>query len=74
MEYTSAHINASWWIKVYGQDNHGCKIDCLVGVSGLLDLIGVDLANKFVKKAFDCGESKKICKLRRGLKITFYAK
>lgn len=73
MNYSTATINANFRIKVYGWID-GLKIDMLVGVSGLLQLIGTDLANKFVERAFNSKEDRTICKLRRGLKITFYVK
>lgn len=71
--YSVTEINRNWLIKVYGVDETGKRINKLVGVSGLLKLIGIDLAAKFIKKAFERGLDKFICKLRRGLKITFYA-
>lgn len=46
----------------------------LVGVFGLIKLIGIELANKMFSKAFRGRGDKLICKLRRGLKITFYNK
>lgn len=73
MNYTTAAINANFRIKAYGWVD-GLKIDMLVGVAGLLQLIGTDYANKFVARAFKSGENRTVCKLRRGLKITFYVK
>jgi len=73
MNYTTAAINSNFRIKAYGWID-GLKIDMLVGVAGLLQLIGTELANKFLKRAFDSREDKTVCKLRRGLKITFYVK
>ena len=71
--YTVTEINRNWLIKVYGVDQNGNRINKLVGVSGLLQLIGVDLAAKFITRAFRDMLDKVVCKLRRGLKITFYA-
>ena len=73
MDYTSSVINKSFKIKVYGLDNNGRKINKLVGVSGLIALIGIEFVNKFVKRAFNEGADATYCKLRRGLKVTFYA-
>lgn len=73
MTYTTKCINANFRIKVYGIIN-GTRIDKLVGVKGLLELIGAELANKFITKALKCGMDKFIAKLRRGIKITFYFK
>ena len=74
LNYTSKMINSNFRIKVAGLDEQGNKINKLVGVSGILALIGEELLNKFVRRAFDCMADACICKLRRGLKITFYAK
>lgn len=73
MNYSTAAINANFRIKAYGWID-GLKIDMLVGVAGLLQLIGTEHANKFVERAFNSKEDKTICKLRRGIKITFYVK
>lgn len=71
LNYTSTEINRTFKIKVYGNvDNK--KIDTLVGVTGLVNLIGYDLANKFLDRAFNSLHDNTICKLRRGLKVTFY--
>lgn len=72
MKYSTTTINANWKIKVYGYVD-GKRINILVGVSGLIKLIGEKLANKLVCRAFRDMLDKCICKLRRGLKITFYA-
>jgi hypothetical protein len=73
MSYTTSVINKNFKIKVYGLDNNGKKVNKLVGVSGLIALIGVEFVNKFVKRAFNEGADATYCKLRRGLKVTFYA-
>ncbi len=73
MNYSTATINANFRIKVYGIVE-GIKYDMLVGVKGLVELIGVELANKLLARAFKSKEDKTPCKLRRGIKITFYAK
>lgn len=74
LAYATAVINRNFRIKVAGVDANGNRINTLVGVSGLLKLIGVELANKFLNRAFNCLEDVCICKLRRGLKISFYGK
>lgn len=71
LNYSTREINKTFKIKVYGYVD-GRKIDTLVGVSGLLRLIGVELANKMLAKAFRTMDDKQVCKLRRGIKITFY--
>lgn len=51
MIHTSKFINKNFRIKVSGIDNEGNRINKLVGVSGLLNLIGETLADKFVTRA-----------------------
>lgn len=72
MTYTTREVNANWKIKVNGVMN-GKKMNILVGVSGLVNMIGKELADKFIVRAFRDMLDKCICKLRRGLKVTFYA-
>lgn len=74
LNYTTSQINRNFRIKVAGVDENGNKINTLVGVSGALKLIGVELLNKFLKRAFECMEDVCVCKLRRGLKFSFYVK
>lgn len=70
--YTKHEVNANFKIKVYGRLENGKKVDTLVGVSGLIMLIGVELANKQIARAFKSMDDKCVCKLRRGLKVTYY--
>lgn len=72
--YNTKLINSNFRLKVYGNGADGKRINKLVGVSGLLDLIGVELLNKFVGRALNCMEDVCVCKLRRGLKVSFYVK
>ncbi len=74
LAYSSKEINRNFRIKVSGIDSEGNKIHTLVGVTGAMNLIGVELLNKFLKRAFECMDDVCICKLRRGLKFSFYAK
>lgn len=67
-------INSNFRIKVNGKDGAGRKINMLVGVSGAIALIGEELFGKFVERAFNSPACNTTCKLRRGLKITFYGK
>lgn len=49
------------------------KVNVLVGVSGLIKIVGdIKLVNRLLKRAFNCYGDKEVCKLRRGVKITFY--
>lgn len=72
MNYTTKEINSNFKIKVDGVDENGVKLHKAVGVRGLLELIGAEMANKMLKRAFNCMDDKCVCKLRRGIKITFY--
>lgn len=72
LRYTTREINRNYKIKVAGLVD-GSKVNTLVGVSGLLELVGVEMANKLLDRAFRCMDDKQVCKLRRGLKIIFYA-
>lgn len=74
LNYSTRYINRNYLIKVAGVDNDGCKINTLVGVSGMLALIGCKLANKFIDRAEKGIGDNCVCKLRRGLKVTFYNK
>lgn len=72
--YSTKEINLNFRIKVAGFDENGKKINKLVGVSGLIKLIGIEFVNKFLAKAFGGKSDKTVCKLRRGIKISFYSK
>ena len=73
LQYSTREINRDFKIKVYGYTDEGRKVDMLVGVSRLILLIGVEHANKQIERAYKTGQDKCICKLRRGLKVTYYA-
>lgn len=53
---------------------HGCGYHTLVGWSGLVEAIGLELAEKAVLRALDSGMDKWSWKLRRGLRLDFYSK
>jgi hypothetical protein len=73
LNYSVSEINRNFKIKVFGRIN-GRKINTLVGVSGLLNLLdgAVDLVNRLLDRAFASTSDKCVCKLRRGLQISFY--
>lgn len=72
LEYTTKEINCTFKIKVNGIVN-GKKVNVLVGVSGLIKIVGdIKLVNRLLKRAFNCYGDKEVCKLRRGVEITFY--
>ena len=72
LKYKTSEINSNYKIKVAGMVN-GKKVNILVGVSGLIKIVGdIDLVNRLLDRAFNCYGDKEVCKLRRGVKITFY--
>lgn len=73
MDFTTQMINRDFRINMQEFVN-GTRVRHLIGVSTLIELIGIELANKFVHRAYDCGADSCICKLRRGLQISFYSK
>lgn len=74
LNYTTAFINRNFLIKVSGVDNELNRIHKLVGVSGAVNLIGAELLNKFIDRTIKSRADKCTCKLRRGIKVTFYLK
>lgn len=74
IELTTEAINRNWRIKVYGIVN-GTKVNKLVGVSGLLEILGsMEKLVKFVLRAFNSMADKCACKIYGGAIVTFYAK
>ena len=73
MTYTSRQINRDFRLKVFGFLN-GKKINMLVCVSGLLNLIGEELMEKQLNRAYKSGMDVTVCKLRRGLQVSYYSK
>lgn len=74
LKYDTTEINRNFRIKVAGINADGHKINTLVGVWGLQNLIGEELFGKFIERAFVSTEDVTVCKLRRGLKVSFYVK
>lgn len=72
LTFSTKQINRNFIIKVSGLYNNE-KINKAVGVSGFLTLVDdIALANRLLERAFDCPNDKCECKLRRGIKFTFY--
>lgn len=72
LKYTTRQINGNYKIKVSGLYD-GQKVNTLVGVSGFLKMVDdVELCNRLLDRAFNCMQDVCVCKLRRGLKISFY--
>ena len=73
-QYTTKYINQNFRIKVFGRDENGKKINTLMGVSGIVEMIGEELFYKFVTRAIRCMQDVCVCKLRRGLQVSLYVK
>lgn len=73
LNYSVSEINRNFKIKVFGRIN-GKKVNTLVGVSGLINILdgATDLVNRLLDRAFNSKGDKCVCKLRRGLQISFY--
>lgn len=72
LKYTTREINRNYRIKVYGVFE-GKKVNTLVGVSGFLKMVNdIDLCNRLLDRANASMNDVCVCKLRRGLKISFY--
>lgn len=65
----SRKMNSNFRVKVHGLGYH-----TLVGWSGLNEIVGPELAERAVCKAFESKQDKWTWKLRRGLKLDFYSK
>ncbi len=74
LPYTTAYINRNFLLKVSGTDNQNRRINKLVGVSGLVALLGEDLAGKCIDRALKSSTDKVKCCFRRGLRVTLYFK
>lgn len=72
LKYTTKEINSNYKIKVSGLYD-GTKVNTLVGVAGLVRMVGdIALTNRLLDRAFGCMDDVCVCKLRRGIKISFY--
>lgn len=74
MKYDTTFINRNFLLKVYGVDSENKRINRLVGVSGLVGLIGVELTEKFITRALNSKKDSVKSRLRRGLQVTLYFK
>ena len=73
--YTTTEINRNFRIKVFGIDETGKKVNKLMGVSGAMRLVGdIKIFNNLLDRAFNSMDDVCVCKLRRGVKVSFYVK
>ena len=71
IKFTTKEINMHFLIRIQGKIA-GRRINKLVGVSGLIATIGhVDTTNTLLTRAMNSRADLIVCKLRRGIKITF---
>lgn len=71
--FSVSEINRHFKIKAY-QNTDTQYINKALGVRGLLSLLpDAALINRLLSRAFSSPKSKVVCRLRRGLVITFYA-
>lgn len=74
LNYTTTEINRNFIIKVNGMVEDK-KVNVAVGVSGLRRIVADDsLCNRLLDRAFNSPKDVEVCKLRRGVKISFYYK
>ena len=72
LKYRTREINHNFKIKVAGIYD-GQKINTLVGVSGLIRMVNdIELTNRLLDRAFSTMDDKVVCRLRRGIRISFY--
>ena len=72
LKYSKREINRNFKVKVSGT-YEGQKVSTLVGVNGLLRFVGdIDLTNRILDRAFNGRDDKCVCRLRRGIAISFY--
>ncbi len=72
LKYTTKQVNRNYKIKISGV-YEGSKINTLVGVTGLIKIVNdIELTNRLLDRAFATMDDKVVCKLRRGLRVSFY--
>ena len=72
LKYTTREINRNYKIKVSGLYD-GQKLNPSAALSGLIRLVGdIELTNRLLDRAFNDMTDVCVCKLRRGIKISFY--
>lgn len=72
LHYSSREINREFLIKVAGRLVSGEYINKLVGVKGLLEYVGIDRADKMLKRAFASKTDCLTCKVYGGIRVSFY--
>lgn len=63
---SSKIFNNQFRVKIYGNG-----LNTLVGYDGFMRVVG-DVSSQLLKRALSCHDDKCVCKLRRGIQVTFY--
>jgi hypothetical protein len=71
LNYKPKQIVQDYLIKVYGYIN-GQRINKLLGVYGLVQLVGYERANKMLDRAYACTGDVQRCKVYGGVQVSFY--
>lgn len=71
-QHNVTFVNMNFKIKVNIDSEYG-RVSTLLGVSGLINLIGVDIANRIVDRALKSDKQVYKYRLRRGCTIRFYS-
>lgn len=71
LNYKPKQIVRDYLIKVYGWMN-GVRLNKLLGVYGLVELVGYERANKMLERAYACTGDVQRCKVYGGVQISFY--
>lgn len=71
LNYEPKQIVQDYLIKVYGYIN-GQRINKLLGVYGLVELVGYERANKMLDRAYACTSDVQRCKVYGGVQVSFY--
>lgn len=72
MDFTTSQINRDFLIN-FQEFRNNKRNRHLIGVSTLIQIVGIELANKFVNRAYNSAADVCVCKLRRGVQISFYS-
>ena len=72
LKFSTSQINRDFLIN-FQEFVNGKRVRHLIGVSTLIAIVGLTFADKFIQRAYDSAQDVCVCKLRRGVQISFYA-
>lgn len=67
-------INQNFRIKIYGKNDKGESLNTLLGVSGLIRIVSLSKAIKYMTRALKSDQDKIRIKIYNSYTITFYQK